>query len=129
MDFARKSGADREELPSTQPTSRPDVSSASADLSNNGAVPVPISSGRPLPVWAQRFAMIVQVLIFIYFGLILVALPWKLTDLWLNNLFVASRPDLRAFLGNYFERGLVSGIGLDDIWIGIWTAVHYRDRK
>jgi hypothetical protein len=30
-------------------------------------------------------------------------------------------------IGNNFVRGAISGIGIIDLWIGIWEAVHYRD--
>jgi hypothetical protein len=26
-------------------------------------------------------------------------------------------------------KGVITGIGLIDIWIGIWEAVHYRDQR
>jgi hypothetical protein len=28
-----------------------------------------------------------------------------------------------------FTRGLFTGLGLIDIWLGIWEAAHYRDIK
>jgi hypothetical protein len=32
-------------------------------------------------------------------------------------------------LTNYFVRGIVSGLGVIDIFIGIWEAVNYREPK
>jgi len=37
-------------------------------------------------------------------------------------------PELRAFIANGFVRGLCSGLGVLDIWIGFWEAMHYRER-
>ncbi len=41
----------------------------------------------------------------------------------------AGSPGLRAFVSNGFVRGLCSGLGLLDIWIGFWEAVHFHDDK
>ena len=42
-------------------------------------------------------------------------------------LFLGAHPDLRALFQNNFLRGVATGLGLIDIWIGIWEAVHYHD--
>jgi hypothetical protein len=55
-------------------------------------------------------------------------LPWS-TRIWDHNLFINSRPWLAAILHHGAVRGLVSGIGLLDIWIGVSEAVHYRDYR
>ena len=44
-----------------------------------------------------------------------------------RNLGVA--PRVAAFLHNGAVRGIISGLGLIDIWIGISEAVHYRDYR
>jgi hypothetical protein len=36
-------------------------------------------------------------------------------------------PDLQQFFSLGFVRGLCSGLGLLDIWIGFWEAVHYHE--
>jgi hypothetical protein len=55
-------------------------------------------------------------------------LPWW-TRVWDHNLFIQSHPALATFLHNGAVRGVVSGLGLLDIWIGISEAVHYRDHR
>jgi hypothetical protein len=40
-----------------------------------------------------------------------------------------ARPWLAAVLHNGAVRGMISGLGLLDIWIGISEAVHYRDYR
>jgi hypothetical protein len=40
-----------------------------------------------------------------------------------------AHPQLSAVLHNGAVRGIISGIGLLDIWIGISEAVHYRDYR
>jgi hypothetical protein len=36
---------------------------------------------------------------------------------------------LRVFFHSYFVRGLVTGLGLVDLWLGISEAVQYREKK
>ena len=84
----------------------------------------------PLPrwvVWYQRVTMAVRVVIFIYLGLVLVVVPW--TRLWTENSLLAAHPMLRAFVHHNFVRGVVTGLGLIDLWFGIWEAVQYHDPR
>jgi len=55
-------------------------------------------------------------------------LPWW-TRIWDQNLFILSHPMLAMILHNGAVRGIISGLGLLDIWIGISEAVHYRDYR
>ena len=86
----------------------------------NSPVPVP----RHL-VWIHRISMVVFVVFCIELGLFIAVLPW--VSIWNQNSFMLAHPGLRDFLSNNFVRGAISGIGIIDIWIGIWEAVHYRD--
>jgi hypothetical protein len=36
-------------------------------------------------------------------------------------------PDLRQFILSGFVRGLASGVGLLDLWLGFWEAIHYHE--
>jgi hypothetical protein len=44
-------------------------------------------------------------------------------------MYIQARPWLAAILHNGAVRGVISGLGLLDIWIGISEAVHYRDYR
>ena len=57
--------------------------------------------------------------------MLLAILPW--TPVWNQNSFLVAYPGLRSVAQNNFVRGIATGLGLIDIWIGIWEAVHYRD--
>ena len=81
----------------------------------------------PVAIWVDRFWLVIRVVIYIELGMLLAVLPW--THLWTNNTLVMDFPSLNGMLQMNFIRGLVTGVGLVDIWIGIWEAVHYRDRK
>lgn len=76
-------------------------------------------------VWPRRLMLIIFVVFCMEVGIMLAVLPWK--QMWVNNPLVLQHPALRAFLGNYFVRGVFSGLGLVDLWIGIWEAVHYSE--
>jgi hypothetical protein len=58
---------------------------------------------------------------------VLIALPWSV--LWTNNNLLVHWPAVRHFLQLGFVRGAISGIGFLDLWLGIYEAVHYKDRK
>jgi hypothetical protein len=78
-------------------------------------------------LWLHR----ALVLLFVFFcatvGVLLLILPWR--PEWTDNYFLLGSPGLRAFVSNGCVRGLCSGLGLLDIWIGFWEAVHFHDDK
>lgn len=80
------------------------------------------------PVWLQRLSLFVLVLFCVYLGVLVTILPWW-TRVWDRNLFILSHPALAAVLYNGAVRGLISGLGLLDIWIGVSEAIHYRDHR
>lgn len=80
------------------------------------------------PVWLQRLSLFVLVLFCVYLGVLVAILPWW-TRVWNHNMWIQSRPALAAVLHNGAVRGVISGLGLLDIWIGISEAVHYRDHR
>lgn len=86
------------------------------------------SAKKVAPVWLQRLSLFVLVLFCVYLGVLVTLLPWW-TRFWDNNLFFQAHPTLSAVLHNGAVRGLISGLGLLDIWIGISEAVHYRDYR
>ena len=83
------------------------------------------SENRTRSVWPRRLMLIIFVVFCMEVGIMLAVLPWK--QVWTNNPMVLRMPSLRAFLGNYFVRGLFSGLGFVDLWIGFWEAVHYSE--
>ena len=110
---------------------------ADADISIPGDRVVNIAEARPVAapetrvsrttVWLHRLSLVVFVIFCIELGMLLAVLPW--TPVWMNNALVANSPVLKSLLQGDFIRGLVTGCGMVDIWIGIWEAVHYKDPK
>src|SRR5260370_40285266 len=146
MDFPPKTRDDAGASPS--PDGRPDGESAGGpDLNQSGnrysegprtgkpgPVLVTAASGPPLrtspsraSVWVERAFLVVFVCFCVWIGMLLIVLPWTLA--WTQNSLILHYPNLRDFLGLNFVRGLASGLGIVDIWVGIWEAVHYRESE
>jgi len=87
-------------------------------------MPPPQKPKRPR-LWVKRLWLVVFVLFCLEVGIILTVLPW--TRVWTENSLLLGHPQLREFLMQNFVRGLVSGLGLVDIWMGIAEAVRYRE--
>ena len=91
--------------------------------------PPPQNAGRHagLQLWLHRTSVFLFVLISAVAGVLLIILPW--TPEWTDNYLLLSYPSLRTLVANGFFRGLCSGLGLLDIWIGFWEALHYHEHK
>jgi hypothetical protein len=80
-----------------------------------------------LHLWLHRSSVFLFVLISAIAGVLLVILPW--TPEWTDNYLLLSYPSLRTLISTGFFRGLCSGLGLLDIWIGFWEALHYHEHN
>jgi hypothetical protein len=79
---------------------------------------------RTTPLWLQYLELSVRVVVRLYLGLVLLVLPW--TPFWSSNRLLLFVPHLMPLALNGVTRGIVSGLGLLNIWIGILDAVHYK---
>ncbi len=94
-------------------------------LDPTAAVAPPAHTGIQLLL--HRTSVFLFVLISAVAGVLLVILPW--TPEWTDNYLLLSYPWLRTLISTGFFRGLCTGLGLLDIWIGFWEALHYHDRQ
>jgi hypothetical protein len=78
-------------------------------------------------LWLHRITVLMLVFVCAVVGVLLVILPWR--PEWTDNHLLLAYPGLRVFIANGFVRGLCSGLGILDIWIGFWEAVHYHEEK
>jgi hypothetical protein len=76
-------------------------------------------------LWMHRIWLVVFVLFCLEVGVVLIVGPW--TRAWTDNSLVADFPVVREFLMNSFVRGIVSGLGVVDLWIGISRVASYRE--
>ena len=84
-------------------------------------------SPRAIHLWMHRISVFLFVLISAVAGVLLIILPW--TPEWTDNYLLLSFPSLRTLVSSGFFRGICSGLGLLDIWIGFWEALHYHEHS
>jgi hypothetical protein len=90
------------------------------------AHPADSAQAKPAPIWMQRLSLFILVLFCVYLGVIVAVLPWW-ASVWDHNPLFLAHPALLAFLKSGPVRGVISGCGMLDIWIGISEAVNYRE--
>jgi len=73
---------------------------------------------------AAEFLLAIMVRIFV--GVIVLVLPWS--PLWDNNHLLQSYPHVATWLSYGATRGIVSGIGLLDLWIAVDDTLHRSER-
>ena len=98
-------------------------------VENLAAPPAPASPapGPRLGVWTRRILLVAFVLLCLWIGMMLLVVPW--TRLWTDNPLLIRNLTLRSLALNDFVRGAISGLGLVNLWMGIWEGVHYREIK
>jgi hypothetical protein len=117
------SSANPRDHASRVPPGDPDVSSIAFPRNE----PAPAESAPAQPLWMRRIVLVVFVMFCLQMGMMLLFLPW--TPPWSSNSWLAEHWQVRSVLTNYFVRGVVSGLGIIDIFIGISEAVNYREPK
>jgi len=78
-------------------------------------------------LWLHRLAVLLFVLLCAGTGVMLIIFPWSLQ--WSDNYLLLRFPALQPIVTNGFVRGVCSGLGLLDLWIGFAEAVHYHEEK
>ena len=80
-----------------------------------------------IELWLHRITVLMFVFVCAAVGVLLVIAPWRAE--WTDNRLLLIYPGLREVVENGFVRGLCSGLGVLDIWIGFWEAVHYHEER
>jgi hypothetical protein len=89
------------------------------------AAPASSKSVTSSALWMHRLTVLMFVCVCAGFGVLLVMLPW--TSAWTDNRFFIIYPPLRDIAANNFVRGMCSGLGVLDIWIGFSEALNYHE--
>ena len=93
--------------------------------------PVPVAFSRPSPSFARLWLRRIGVLLFVFLcatlGVMLMILPWR--PEWSDNPLLLPYPTLRAVVASGFARGLSTGLGVLNVWIGFWEAIQYREEE
>ncbi len=92
---------------------------------------VPVSVSRPSPslarLWLRRAGVLLFVFLCATLGVMLMILPWR--PEWSDNPLLFPYPTLRAMVASGFARGLATGLGVLNVWIGFWEAIQYREEE
>lgn len=85
----------------------------------------PVSASRNWQIWLQRLRALLFVTLCATLGVLLLILPW--TPKWTDNPLLLTFPSLRDFVSSGFVRGIASGLGLLDLWLGFREAIFYHE--
>jgi hypothetical protein len=108
--------------PSSNAVSPPPSPESSSPVPSN-PIPAPVPSRGAL--WLYRADLFLGVMVRLYLGLILFFLPW--THYWTANRFFLYYAPVLHFTQNGAVRGVVSGLGLLNLWIALAEAVHFKE--
>jgi hypothetical protein len=100
----------------------PDVS---AERDSIPGRPPSIAPRSAVHLWLRRVGVLLFVFLCATFGVMLMIVPWR--PEWSDNPLLLPYPMLRDLVGSGFVRGLVTGLGLLNVWIGFWEALQYRE--
>jgi hypothetical protein len=92
-----------------------------------GAANPEIHAYTPAERWLHRISVLLFVFLCAVLGMLLVILPWR--PEWTENHLLLGYPRLRDILGLGFIRGLCTGLGILDVWIGFSEAINYHEEK
>jgi hypothetical protein len=87
--------------------------------------PVPSQRQRQIPRWVLVLEITLFVILRLYVGALVVLLPWR--SIWTTNAWINNWPTVATFIAHGWVRGLVSGLGLLNIWIAF--SVLFRRKR
>jgi hypothetical protein len=83
-------------------------------------------SSRQTPSWLLYLELSVRVVVRLYLGLVILVLPW--THFWSDNRLFLLVPHLSSIAVSGITRGVISGLGLLNLWIALSDAIHHKER-
>jgi ammonia channel protein AmtB len=86
----------------------------------------PRHTPQRIPRWLERTELFLRVLLRMYIGLAICYLPWS-KMFWDQNPLFVQIPALGDFAASGAVRGIVSGLGILNLWIAFHDALHHRD--
>jgi hypothetical protein len=79
-----------------------------------------------IPRWLVRTELYLRVLLRMYIGLAICYAPWSQL-FWDQNPLFVQFPTLAIYAANGAVRGIISGLGLLNIWIAVQDAIRHRN--
>src|SRR5215475_15648936 len=104
------------------------VSAAVIDPVSDSSMPLPPARPAPqrIPRWLERGELFLRVLLRMYIGLAVCYAPWS-HMFWDQNPVFLRYPTLASWASYGAVRGIISGLGLLNLWIAFREAVRHRD--
>jgi hypothetical protein len=88
--------------------------------------PSPVPHAQRIPRWLERGELFLRVLLRMYIGLAVCYAPWS-HMFWDQNPIFLRFPTLSVYAAHGAVRGIISGLGLLNLWIAFRDAVRHRD--
>jgi hypothetical protein len=85
-----------------------------------------VSHSSSAPPWLVRAEFFLRVMVRLYVGVVVLALPW--THFWTDNRLLLYYAPLAKIAFSGITRGLVSGLGILNAWIALSEAIHHHER-
>jgi hypothetical protein len=79
-----------------------------------------------IPRWLVRAELFLRVMLRIYIGLAVCYAPWS-PMFWDQNPLFVQFPTLSVYAAHGAVRGIISGLGLLNLWIALQDAIHFRN--
>jgi hypothetical protein len=115
------------------PAQQPGAELTSISASAAGTVDEPTATPgkhepQRIPRWLERAELFLRVLLRMYIGLAVCYAPWSRL-FWDQNPIFLQFPTLSIYAANGAVRGLVSGLGLLNLWIAFLDAIRHGTEK
>ena len=119
------------ELTSPQLPASPAPVSGAVLAAEEGATPElvgkpPAETPQRIPRWLVRTELYLRVLLRMYIGLAVCYAPWSQL-FWDQKPLFVHFPTLSIYAANGAVRGIISGLGLLNLWIAFQDAIRHRD--
>ena len=111
---------------SPAPKPGPELVGAAAGQVAEGGLGTATGRHRPhrLPRWLEKAELLLRVLLRMYIGLAVCVAPWW-PMFWDQNPLFLQFPTLSIYAANGAVRGMVSGLGLLNLWIALQDAIRH----
>ena len=113
----------------SQTASPAPVPAAVADpVVRNSSAPPNAAGHTPqrIPRWLERGELFLRVLLRMYIGIAVCYAPWS-HMFWDQNPLFLRFPTLAIYAANGAVRGVISGLGLLNLWIAFQDAIRHRN--
>lgn len=104
------------------------IVSASPSTAEAGAGQGRKHGPQRIPRWLERSELFLRVILRMYIGLAVCYAPWSRL-FWDQNPIFLQFPTLSIYAANGAVRGLVSGLGLLNLWIAFHDAIRHGTEK